>query len=549
MYKIMLVDDEPIVRLAIKSLINWEEKGFSIAFEASNGKQAMKYMENNPEIDIIITDINMPIMDGLELIAAIAKLEDKPEIIVLSAYNDYGWVRKAFKLGVKDYILKTEMEPEGILTLVNGMAEEIDKKRKTSPGYSSLENNFNTRYQKELFIKEMLETENLGGMENKEIASSLRLGGNKLVVCYIWIDDYQTIKDRYNNNSLKPFTQSVVNCIEQVLSDTNSGEVVCQTPEEYIVLLSFESCSGKEIRNSIMDILGRIKYSLKNYVNISASIGLSDLWGCDRNINKLYEQARQNVKLRFVLGKGKIIFPETAENVMWDGRENMSGNNRHYKKESVFGREAGFLEALGAANDEITFSELDKLLDIIKLNNSSKIEKIYTSYMELIFITISYLNKTGRETEEIFGSEIDFYEKIMRFETRQEIDIWIRNIISWILNYLKECKTSKQNRVIVNARNFIMANYFNPDLSLGMVSKFVELSESHFSTTFTKEVGETFTDYLTKLRLEKAKELITTTNMKLYEVCERVGYTNAEHFSRIFKKTVGCSPKDYKRDS
>jgi YesN/AraC family two-component response regulator len=82
-----------------------------------------------------------------------------------------------------------------------------------------------------------------------------------------------------------------------------------------------------------------------------------------------------------------------------------------------------------------------------------------------------------------------------------------------------------------------------------MVSKFVELSESHFSTTFTKEVGETFTDYLTKLRLEKAKELITTTNMKLYEVCERVGYTNAEHFSRIFKKTVGCSPKDYKRDS
>ena len=106
MYKVMIADDEPLVRLAIKSLVDWEEHGFNLEIEASNGRQALKLLEDNPDMDIIITDINMPVMDGLELISKVIEKRFDTEIIVLSAYNDYAWIREAFKLGVNDYILK-----------------------------------------------------------------------------------------------------------------------------------------------------------------------------------------------------------------------------------------------------------------------------------------------------------------------------------------------------------------------------------------------------------------------------------------------------------
>ena len=543
MYKIMLVDDEPIVRLAIKSLINWEENGFEMAFEASNGKQAIKLLEANPGIDIIITDINMPVMDGLELISQISDMGLEPEIIVLSSYNDYDWVRKAFKLGVNDYILKTEMEPLGILELVKGMADKIDIKKRNPQNIENTDTYLNARYQKESLLQELLSGGDISMLQINNSNSILKLNKNKIAICYLWVDDYHTVKEKYISNSLKSFTQSVENSIDQVLADTNSGEVLCVSPEEYIILMAFDELSQKQIRYKINDVIGRIQYSLKTYVNITAAVGISDVKSKNDEIGMLLEQAKQNVKLRFILGKGKIIFPETANMVMWKNKENFENGDQ--RKESIIGREDDFLNALSDADEERASIELEKLFDIIRNNTGNKIEKIYSSYMELIFVTTSYLSKMGKETQQIFGTEIDFYEKILRFETQEEINIWIRNIVSWIINYLKESKTSKQNRVIANAKHFIQMNYSNSSLSLKMVSDYVELSESHFSTTFTRDVGETFTDYLTNVRLEKAKELITTTNLKLYEISERVGYINAEHFSRIFKKNVGCSPKDY----
>jgi two-component system response regulator YesN len=546
MYKIMLVEDEPIVRLAIKSLINWEEKGFYIEYEASNGKQALKLLEENPNIDIIVTDINMPIMDGLEFIFEVVKRKSETEIIVLSSYNDYDWVRKSFKFGVNDYILKTEMEPEGILDIVKSVASKIEKRKNSlinrKDGYRG---ELDLRFQKDIFLRELLENGSIESFYEKNSEKPLKLYRNCIAICYLWIDDYQTIKDRYVNNSLKAFTQSVINSIDQVLNDTNTGEVLCQSPEEFILFMAFDETSQKQVRNKLVEIVGRIQYSLKNYVNISVSVGISDIRSNNEKIGNLFEQAKQNVKLRFIVGKGKMIFPETVNTIMWRNNENSIKNN--HRKESIIGKEADFLRELGTVEEVKTFFELEKLFAVIRLNNSNKIEKLYSGYMELIFVTISYLSKIGKETEAVFGTEIDFYEKILRFETQDEIENWIKNMISWILNYLKECKTSKPNRLIANAKHFIQMNYANSGLSLKMVSEFVELSESHFSTTFTKEVGETFTDYLTRLRLDKAKELIANTNLKLYEICERVGYTNAEHFSRIFKKVVGCSPKDYKK--
>lgn len=537
MYKVMVVDDEPLVRLAVKSLVNWEAHGFAMDLEASNGKQALKMLEENPDTDIIITDINMPVMDGLELIENIAAKGWKPEIVVLSAYNDYSWVRTAFRLGVNDYILKTEMEPEGILHVAKGMAEKIENRKSRAEGAAQVSRKtYDVRYQRDLLLKALLEQEDMSYVHDEILKLGLRISGKNKAVCYLWVDDYQTVLDRYNNNTLKSFTQSVCNSINQVLADTNAGEVLCLTPQEYVIFLCSDDPSLKTGRDRITDILGRVRHSLANYVNISASIGVSDVrCGLD-NIKQLFLQARENARLRFIFGKNRTIFPEEADRVAGGGNE------------SLIGREAAFLNALREADVGKVNAELDKLLDIIGCNTGGKIEKIYSSYMELIFITVNFLNETGRDVEEVFGKEIDFYDKITKFETREEINIWIKNTIAWTAGFLRENKSIKVSRAVASAREFIRSNYSNDNLTLKMVSDYVHLSESHLSSTFTRETGQSFIDYLTRVRIEKAKELIATTNLKIYEICEKVGYTNVEHFSRIFKKIAGISPKDYKKN-
>lgn len=176
MYKVMIADDEPLVRLAIKSLVDWEEHGFNLEIEASNGRQALKLLEDNPDMDIIITDINMPVMDGLELISKVIEKRFDTEIIVLSAYNDYAWIREAFKLGVNDYILKTAMEPQNLLDILQTTAKKIDKKKNMAQRDKSDYIDREKHYQKELILKSLLDN-----VDNKNVKEDALSAGIKIL--------------------------------------------------------------------------------------------------------------------------------------------------------------------------------------------------------------------------------------------------------------------------------------------------------------------------------------------------------------------------------
>ena len=236
LYKIMIVEDEPIVRLALKSLVDWKHWGFNMDLEASNGKQALKLLSENPEVNIIITDINMPVMDGLELISEINDRGLGISIVVLSAYNEYSLVRQAFKLGVSDYILKTEMDPEGILKLLKDVASKRDLSGNNSRVKSELDSNF-IRYR---LLKDLIDQGDATELESKVREYGIRLGRKNIVICFLWIDDYRTVEDRYDANSLKAFVKSAVNAIYQILNQISCGEAIYLSPQEYVVFLTYD---------------------------------------------------------------------------------------------------------------------------------------------------------------------------------------------------------------------------------------------------------------------------------------------------------------------
>lgn len=532
MYNVLVVDDESIVRLGLKTIVNWENYGFSLDYEASNGKQAIKILIDNPEIDIVITDINMPVMNGIELISEIIKLERKIEIIVLSAYDDYNLVRQAFKLGINDYIIKSDMDPHVILKQFKNAADKIEGE-KTIAGKVARDLNHDFKYLKEKLLKDLLEQDEVEDIEMRAKKINLNITGKSYFVCFLWVDNYEKIIDKYGDNTLKPFVSSIISSTNQVLIEQNIGEVLSISPQEYVLLLMIGQLNISKGNEMVSSVLGKIRSQLSNYMNIRLSIGVSNITNDIKNIRILYKQSEENAKLRFILGKGKTIYPNDVARITNAASEKISGKNDR------------FISALKEGDREKSFNELETLFDIIRKYNPLKIEKLFPFYVEILFSITKHLNEIGEDASSVFGKEVDFYEKISKFETRDEINVWLRNITDWVLNYIKEKRDLKISRAVIRAIEYIRANYSNEDLSLGMVSEFVGLSENRFSTLFAKETNKTFVEYLTTKRIEKAKDLLSSTSLKVYEIAEKVGYSNAEYFSRIFKKITGKSPNSY----
>ncbi len=532
MYRVMIIDDEPLVRIAIKSLVNWDTHGFDIQLEASHGKQALKLLAETPDIDLIVTDINMPIMDGIELLTELKEMNETIPVIALSGYNDYKLVRQAFKLGVEDYILKSEMTPDSLINTFNQVVSKrqkhsiLDKKSKRA--------NEDFEIMKERYLKDLLL---VGEIEDQrysfeELGIKLLLQGN-IVVCQVLVDDYKHIVDKYTEHSLGMFMNSMNHSLQQGLKNRAKSEVVSIAADEYFLIVCFEEVSIAHIKRELNELLESIRYVVRNYINTSITVGVSNIYPGIGKIKCCADEAKAYANLRFILGKGRNIFAEDARDY------NQVHNLARIDKEDKI------TKALKIMDKEKLEQELEQIFKYIYHLKLEHINQAYPFYMELIFIIGRYLNEIGEEELRGYIDDSDFYEKVITLETLEEISNYVKQIVFHLFDKLSRTIATKKNRTIIKALKFINTHYSNKKLSLVQVSDYVEVSTTHLSTLFSKEVHMNFKEYLTKVRIEKAKDLIHHTNLKMYEISEQVGYANVEHFSRVFKKITGSSPNHF----
>ena len=530
MYKMLLVEDEPIVRLALKTQVNWQKYGFDEIFEASNGAKALDIIKECNNIDIVITDINMPVMNGITLIKESKKINNNIQFLVLSAYDDYNLVRDAFKLGVNDYTLKTEMDMDKILQTVLNMLTKLKK---------------NTNIKEQKVDKQRLKKRLLIGDLNEEELqeSTLRLHDNNYVCCYIFIDNFNGIKNRYNSNDSNELISSLENAITQVLVTINNGEILVISPKEYVIFFSFQDDVYDNLISRLKIILEKIRYTLFTFFNIGITVGVSGFTKNIEETNVLFNEAERNARMRFVFGKGKDIFSEHVESL-----NNIKKNKNNDLTQKIIiemSKNNGLLKAIDELDEKKCLEEMKKILKIKELSFKDNLDNGYIYYLEIVLMMVQYIIKDEDNIlEDIIGGEIDFYNDIIKFETIKEIESWVLDILAKVISYLKRCKQSESSAV-KEAKEYILKNY-SEKISLELVSKTVGFSKAYFSKIFTEEVGDNFIIYLTKVRIENAKKLLKETDMKIYQICEKVGYPNIEHFSRTFKKIVGVSPFQYK---
>lgn len=523
MLNVLLVDDEDIVRIMLKSIVRWENFGVGDIFDAGNGEEAL-HIINNEKIDIILTDIRMPVMDGLELVKKI--LIEKPNTIcvVMTAYDEFNYARNAFRNGVFDFIVKDEINKELLEDLLQRINKEFIRKQ---PGIYS---GHSLGVSRENIFKEFL-CGNIDDRRFKELVLELKLKpitGN-IVVMSLHIDNMVDIQENFTDGKFYLFQKSFINSCSYMLQNFESANIFYINESNYVIIESFSSTIGfMEILRTTSLTIEKLKETVRTSFGVTITVGVSEI---GNDIIELYQQSEKSLEYYTLRGKDSIIFYRDIV---------LSSNKGEVAQIDI----CEFSNVLESKSLEGIHLYIDALGEQIIKSSIINIYDIYVVYMRLLLLTNNYISKLNISFEEIFKVNIDFYEKIRRYQTLDEISTWYKNVMDWIYDYINS--RGNIHYKIKKVLEYIDKKYNQPT-SLEDMAEYIEVSSNHLSKLFMKEVGQSFTDYLVLYRMNKAKQLLKSTNYQVYEISEMVGYPNSQHFCKMFRKVIGKSANEYRK--
>ena len=535
MLKVFLVEDEVVMRNGIKNNIPWEQEGFEFVGEASDGELAYPLIKREKP-DILITDIRMPFMDGLELSRLVKKELPQIKIIILSGYNEFDYAKTAISIGVTDYLLKP-ISSAKLLEAVKKVGDMIEKEQDNV--------RLMERYEKEMEENILQEKHKLWGALASNRLSTIellekgqRLGMDFTASAYMVFlfklmqeGDATGCSDELNRASEK--VNSLSGTWKKVLSFDRS-------PEGWAFLIKGES------EAEVLENFAETKKELLNLVAVYPKVeyfgGLGSIVQRIGDIQNSYKEAARAFSSRFFLDANQIA--DSAEMVSLYNEEDgkidvskmLSKKREHELVEKFF--KNGTVEEVD--------SFLDELFQSIGEQNCKSL--LYRQYvvMDLFFCATDFLGNLEISTEELPEECRDINQIVEKAGNAQSLRHQIGILFSETMILRDGHSKKKYSKLLEDAKAFIDENYRHDDMSLNMVAAQVNISPSYFSTIFSSEMGQTFVEYLTHVRLEKAKELLMCSNMRTAEIGYEVGYKDSHYFSYIFKKVVGCSPKEYR---
>lgn len=535
MLKVFLVEDEVVMRNGIKNNIPWEQEGFEFVGEASDGELAYPLIKREKP-DILITDIRMPFMDGLELSRLVKKELPQIKIIILSGYNEFDYAKTAISIGVTDYLLKP-ISSAKLLEAVKKVGDMIEKEQDNV--------RLMERYEKEMEENILQEKHKLWGALASNRLSTIellekgqRLGMDFTASAYMVFlfklmqeGDATGCSDELNRASEK--VNSLSGTWKKVLSFDRS-------PEGWAFLIKGES------EAEVLENFAEAKRELLNLVAMYPKVeyfgGLGSIVQRIGDIQNSYKEAARAFSSRFFLDANQIA--DSAEMVPVQNEEDgkidvskmLSKKREHELVEKFF--KNGTVEEVD--------SFLDELFQNIGEQNCKSL--LYRQYvvMDLFFCATDFLENLEIGTEELPEECRDINQIVEKAGNAQSLRHQIGILFSETMMLRDGHSKKKYSKLLEDAKAFIDKNYKHDDMSLNMVAAQVNISPSYFSTIFSNEMGQTFVEYLTYVRLEKARELLMCSNMRTAEIGYEVGYKDSHYFSYIFKKVVGCSPKEYR---
>ncbi len=525
--KILIVDDEPMMRNAYSSLLNLDKNGFSVIGYARDGREALEMIKDKGA-DIVITDLKMPIMSGTELIAA--AIAEFPEIkfLVVSGYDDFNLVREAYTLGAKDYFLKFEMEPDVILGKLLALADEVISERKQKAEQlekaeellrlRGLEKIINSSH---YIIREKLLRELIWSQSSPELCARMKSYGisleeNSLRILVLTLDGYFEKEENEWYGEHELFKYAILNVLEEVCQAFGGCYVFCNHSNEYAVL------SNTPDANSCNLLFEEMKSALSKCFALSCHGGASDTGDGFATLKKLYTDALSACAYNFVVGGHGLTYYNAIKKT-----------NEALNPVNLASRLKAALSSMNATILRETAEELRIDASSVGINQIDDVKNLFYLY----YSEINSFAETENIKEELSDILLE-YKNAKLQNSLLEMNKWLTRALSTIATIMAG------EHIIIKAKSYIKAHYME-QITLASVAKMLQVSESHLSRLFRKMQNESFTEYLQKTRMDIATELLRNSNMKIYEIARAVGYTSSEQFSRMFKKVTGSSPKSF----
>lgn len=532
MYKVIIVDDEAVVRSGLKNTINWNEHGFELVGDYANGREAWEVIELfKPEL--IISDISMPFMDGLELAGLVSTQFPYIKMIILTGFDEFEYAQQAIRLKVSDFVLKPITAQE-IRKLLDRVKAEMDEETSRREDLGRLNHQLSQSLPllKERFLERLVAV-GLGKTEIEERLTYFELPPRLplYLTMVVDIDDFGNRELHSYEHDAEFLRFAAFDIFKETME--REGIMLLRTREERMVAIIGGPDNESLLYERVFTLAEEIRHHIEKYLKFTVTVGIGRSCAYLEQLPLSYKSALSVLDYRFLLGKNRVLSILDIEgkpsapmppNLDWD-RKMASA----VKTGSI--QEANALIEIGIAQ--------------LKTSNAPIEACFFQMHKVVLTLMNSIQELVVHDNELSFDRQMKLMD-VYRFKTLDEVELWLKEVVRSIISTIADNRSHLTNMQIHRAVDYIDTNYANDRMSLQDLCRHVLMSTSYFSLVFKQHTGETFIEYLTGVRIKKAKELLNSTTMKFYEIAEKVGYRDPNYFSILFKKHTGITPKDYR---
>lgn len=543
MLKIFLAEDEVVVRETIKRMIPWEELGFELVGEAADGEMALPLLIRQ-QPDLLITDIKMPFMDGLTL-ARLAKKEIPGlKVVILSGYDDFNYAKQAIGIGVEDYLLKPITK--------NALIERLSEIRSRYE-HEKTQKEYYEKFQREMQAYEKNSSRDFfealvgGSMDMMEVYKRAEKLGldivaeayNVLIFTMNCDEDFSGQRDEYSS-----WEAESLELLENFFAGHSSAMLFRSNIFSYGVLLKGQRETIEENTRACVDEIRKILSRQDGRREWFLAVGQS----VDRlsQIQKSYHTASRAFSQRYLYDEN-ILYYDEVETMEHPGGQAETEDNAYLQKVDVNALNPAILQKFlsNGLQEETENFVKDYFYAIGQEPMESLVFRNYV-ILNVRFSVISFIKGLGCDTNEMESADTE--EVLAESGKNMESAIaYAKKMISQAIEIRDQNSGNKNRSILKTAVDFIDSHYMDEEISLNTVANVANVSSNHFSALFSQNMGQTFIEYLTTLRMNKAKELLRCTGMRSSEIAGEIGYKDAHYFSYLFKKTQGMTPSDYRK--
>lgn len=520
---IMIVDDERPARELLKMTLDWQSIGFDIVCEASDGEEALElYKVFHP--DLIITDIQMPIMDGLELIQEIQKLNTCQRFIILSCHESFSYAKKALKLGVLDYLIKDALNKDDLYTILHSISFSQSETVDTIPLSKTV-----TKDQ-----------EKSNALNSILVEESTVIQSTEIFKEYMSKTNYNYFCCMLESEKIKFFSSDLLNKAKTHISsvlESHYGGAVCHIKNNIFTVLSYIPVSASEfdMMNNRFETIKCIRLVFEQIIGSQVSIGVSQNSKDLLQIRHVFTQAEQALSYRTFLGTGKILYYDTLQN-----------NSRTIQVDLLNKHIVNIKSALKDKNLSILKHEISHLY---KKELQGMLQYNYLQHINSILLGLltTSCQEEAIDFKAIFGTDTIALTILDKLETLDDMCSWFIIRFAALISSIEQKECTFYSLRIRRIINYIHENY-NKGISLDNIADEFDIHKVYLARIFKEEAGQSVNEYIRNLRIERAKELLRNTDDRINEIVYKIGFNNPQSFYMLFKKYVGVNPNEFREN-